>query len=325
MNFSQINDPRNSEPRNNIHIPKNLILTIPISEPSYQNEYQDPQFDKPESSNARNQTHTQKNIPRSFFYDENVMNEEISACNHSIISKIITDKPIHINSIQNGLESIWGSPPGLKIQDLGGKLLQFFMNDLADRDRILYGNPWFFRNSWLVVKAWDRETEYHNLDFDHVPIWIQLWGLPTHCKTKQMGENIGALLGKVEASEFYEYPGKKIIVKIRVALNIHNPITSGIHVGNPTDGTSWIDFRYEKLPQACFNCGLIGHVDKLCRNPALNMETLAPLGPWIRSSQYGKRKLEEKEKNITATPLILLILGTIAHMFPLIYWRNLLL
>jgi hypothetical protein len=140
-----------------------------------------------------------------------------------------------------------------------------------------------------------------------------------------MGENIGALLGKVEASEFYEYPGKKIIVKIRVALNIHNPITSGIHVGNPTDGTSWIDFRYEKLPQACFNCGLIGHVDKLCRNPALNMETLAPLGPWIRSSQYGKRKLEEKEKNITATPLILLILGTIAHMFPLIYWRNLLL
>jgi hypothetical protein len=117
-----------------------------------------------------------------------------------------------------------------------------------------------------------------------------------------MGENIGALLGKVEASEFYEYPGKKIIVKIRVALNIHNPITSGIHVGNPTDGTNWIDFRYEKLPQACFNCGLIGHADKLCRNPALNMETLVPLGPWIRSSQYGKRKLEEKERKYHSNP-----------------------
>jgi hypothetical protein len=103
MNISQINEPRNTEPRKNIHIPTNLILNIPINEPRYQNEYQDPQFDKPESSNARNQTHTQKNIPRSFFYDENVMNEGISACNHSIISKIITDKPIHINSIQNGL------------------------------------------------------------------------------------------------------------------------------------------------------------------------------------------------------------------------------
>jgi hypothetical protein len=26
------------------------------------------------------------------------------------------------------------------------------MNDIADHDRILQGNPWIFRNSWLVVK-----------------------------------------------------------------------------------------------------------------------------------------------------------------------------
>ncbi|PNX59742.1 hypothetical protein L195_g051573, partial [Trifolium pratense] len=134
----------------------------------------------------------------------------LHACQRSIIGKIITNKPVHASSIQNGLESIWGSPPGLKIQVLEGKLLQFFMNDLADQDRIIHGNPWIFRNSWLVVKPWDREVDYHTLDFDHVPIWIQLWGLPPHCKTKQMGESIGALLGNVEASEFYEYPGKQM-------------------------------------------------------------------------------------------------------------------
>jgi hypothetical protein len=117
-----------------------------------------------------------------------------------------------------------------------------------------------------------------------------------------MGENIGALLGKVEASEFYEYPGKKLIIKIKVAINVHNPITSGIHVGNPTDGTCWIDFRYEKLPQVCFNCGLLGHGDKLCKNQALNLDTLAPLGPWIRSTQYGKRKMEEKDKKYYSNP-----------------------
>jgi hypothetical protein len=109
-------------------------------------------------------------------------------------------------------------------------------------------------------------------------------------------------MGKVEASEFYEYPGKKVIVKIKVAINIHNPITSGIHVGNPNDGTSWIDFRYEKLPQVCFSCGMFGHGDKLCRNPPLNLETLAPLGPWIRSTQYGKRILEEKDVKYYSNP-----------------------
>jgi hypothetical protein len=176
------------------------------------------------------------------------------------------------------------------------------MDEPYDQNRILLGNPWIFRNAWLVVKPWDRETDFHIIDFDHVPIWIQLWGLPQHCKTKQMGESLGALMGKVETSEFYEYPGKKIIIKIKVAINIHNPIMSGIHVGNPIDGTCWIDYRYEKLPQTCFRCGMIGHIDKLCRNQALDMTTMAPLGPWLRSTQYGKRKMEEKDRKFYSNP-----------------------
>ncbi|PNY00123.1 hypothetical protein L195_g023399 [Trifolium pratense] len=176
------------------------------------------------------------------------------------------------------------------------------MNNVEDQDRILHENPWIFRNSWLIVKPWDRETDPETLDFDHVPVWIQLWGLPPHCKTKAMGHHLGSLMGEVEASEIYEYPRKQIIIKIKVAINVHKPILSGIHVGNLTDGTCWIDYRYEKLPQICFKCGLIGHEANLCRKQALNTDTLAPLGPWIRSTQYGRRKMEEKDKKFYSNP-----------------------
>jgi hypothetical protein len=280
-----------------------LFITTPNPSANWSSPPQDTHpNDIPESSTARNHTPPPNFIPRSYLYLESVINEGIQACNISIIGKIITDKPIHVNSIQNGLENIWGAPAGLKIEELGGKILQFFLTDPADRDRILLGNPWIFRNSWLIVKQWDRETNIQAIDFDHVPIWVQLWGLPPHCKTKKMGESIGALMGKVEASEFYEYPGKRVIIKIRVAINIHKPILSGIHVGNPIDGTSWVDYRYEKLPQVCFNCGMIGHMDKLCRNQALQLDTLAPIGPWIRSTQYGRRKMEEKDRKYYSNP-----------------------
>jgi hypothetical protein len=270
---------RNTNNIRNIHN-QSLFITTPNPSANWSSPPQDTHpNDIPESSTARNHTPPPNFIPRSYLYLESVINEGIQACNISIIGKIITDKPIHVNSIQNGLENIWGAPAGLKIQELGGKILQFFLTDPADRDKILLGNPWIFRNSWLIVKQWDRETDIQAIDFDHVPIWVQLWGLPPHCKTKKMGESIGALMGKVEASEFYEYPGKRVIIKIRVAINIHKPILSGIHVGNPIDGTSWVDYRYEKLPQVCFNCGMIGHMDKLCRNQALQLDTLAPIGP----------------------------------------------
>ncbi|GAU40781.1 hypothetical protein TSUD_26610 [Trifolium subterraneum] len=176
------------------------------------------------------------------------------------------------------------------------------MNNVEDQERILQGNPWTFRNSWLIVKPWDRETDPRMMDFDHVPVWIQLWGLPPHCKTKAMGHHLGSLMGDVEASEIYEYPGKQVIIKIKVAISVHKPILSGIHVGNPIYGTYWIDYRYEKLPQTCFNCGLVGHEAKLCRNQALNTDTTAPLGPWIRSSQYGRRKMEEKDRKYYSNP-----------------------
>ncbi|GAU25508.1 hypothetical protein TSUD_279920 [Trifolium subterraneum] len=92
------------------------------------------------------------------------------------------------------------------------------------------------------------------------------------------------------------------MTQIQRTISVHKPILSGIHVGNPTDGTHWIDYRYEKLPQTCFNCGLVGHEAKLCRNQALNTDTTTPLGPWIRSSQYGRRKMEEKDKKYYSNP-----------------------
>jgi hypothetical protein len=235
-------------------------------------------------------------------YPEKVVTDGVSVCQRSILGKLITNKPVHVSSIQMGLDSIWGAPQGLKIQEIEGKILQFFMDDIMDQERILQGNPWIFRNSWLIVHPWDRKTDPYKLDFEHAAVWIQLWGLPPHCKTKKMGESIGELLGKVEASEFYEYPGKKMIIKIKVAINVHQPIAAGILIGNANDGTNWIDFRYEKLPQVCFKCGLLGHAENLCHNQQLDMQDSAPLGPWIRSNQYGRRVMEAKDRKYHNNP-----------------------
>jgi hypothetical protein len=286
---------------------RNTIPQIPI--PNFENTY--------DYQNSQQQHHQQpihdnqagssskpgpRRSPGFFVYLEKLVSEGVTACQRSILGKLITSKPVHVNSIQMGLDSIWGSPPGLKIQEIEGKILQFFVDDNMDQERILQGNPWIFRNSWLIVHPWDRKTDPTSIDFGHAPVWIQLWGLPPHCKTKKMGESIGELLGKVEASEFYEYPGKKMIIKIKVAIDVKEPIAAGILIGNANDGTHWIDFRYEKLPQVCFRCGILGHADNLCQNQQMEQAEVAPLGPWIRSNQYGRRVMEAKDKKYHSNP-----------------------
>jgi hypothetical protein len=193
-------------PQPNPHITQN---NIPHQKQTYKNNQftnQETNQEMPESSSNRQNNH----IPNFSYYPETIIEDGLKACQISILGKIITDKVIYTSSIQSGLENIWGAPKGLKIQEVGGNILQFFMENVSDQDRILQGNPWIFRNSWLIVKPWNRETDPRTIDFDHAPVWIQLWGLPPHCKTKAMGQHLGSLLGEVEAFEIYEYPGKKM-------------------------------------------------------------------------------------------------------------------
>jgi len=44
------------------------------------------------------------------------------------------------------------------------------MDNKIDQERILLGNPWTFRNSWLIIKPWDREVDPKTITFDEAPI-----------------------------------------------------------------------------------------------------------------------------------------------------------
>jgi hypothetical protein len=117
---------------NNNHA-NHMFVTIPATsgqtEPptrTHQNhQHQNTHNDIPECSSAN----TQRNYPSFSYYPEQVVEEGVKACQRSILGKIITEKPIHVSSIQMGLDSIWGSPSGLMIQEIEGKILQFVMDN----------------------------------------------------------------------------------------------------------------------------------------------------------------------------------------------------
>jgi hypothetical protein len=143
------------------------------------------------------------------------------------------------------------------------------------------------------------------MDFKHAQVWIQLWNLKIHCKTINMGKHLGTQLGRVEDAALYDYPQKARIVKIKVSLNVEEPIRPGLFIGNTTDGITWVDFRYENLPMFCFGCGLVGHTVEKCSNNTMPLPEGAvnPRGPWLRSNIYGKRVTDRRDKRFNSNPL----------------------
>jgi hypothetical protein len=156
-----------------------------------------------------------------------------------------------------------------------------------------------------MVQQWDREKDPKEIEFYKVPIWIQLWGLPLHCKTITMGKHLGSQLGLVEDVALYDFPDKARIVKIKVHIDTNQPIRPGLFIGNTKDGIKWVDFRYENLPMFCFLCGYIGHNETSCNyaSPTTEEGSTNPRGPWLRSTSYGKRINDKRDPRFNSNPM----------------------
>ena len=63
--------------------------------------------------------------------------------------------------------------------------------------------------------------------------------------------------------------------------------------------SKWVEFRYEKSPDFCYSCGIIGHSDKSCKLRKENQAVTGKqqYGPWMRTQvmrSSPKKKVDPK-------------------------------
>ncbi|KAL4293876.1 hypothetical protein AHAS_Ahas18G0171900 [Arachis hypogaea] len=60
---------------------------------------------------------------------------------------------------------------------------------------------------------------------------------------------------------------RRSFLKIRVGINITKGLPTDFSLEREELPPLWIFFKYERLPDSYyFNCGIIGHVKKICKN-----------------------------------------------------------
>ncbi|CAH9100443.1 unnamed protein product [Cuscuta europaea] len=53
-------------------------------------------------------------------------------------------------------------------------------------------------------------------------------------------------------------------LRIRVFIDVRPPLWKDLKVQKSNGDCLWVNLKYEKLPNFCFTCGLIGYGDKFC-------------------------------------------------------------
>ncbi|CAL1408236.1 unnamed protein product [Linum trigynum] len=220
------------------------------------------------------------------FEDEDV-EESMARSRLSLIGRLFMEN-MPIPLLQRIVNNLWrcNSPVVVLEADMG--LLQFLFADESDRERVLLRAPWIIKDHILMLREWAPVTPELYQELAWVPFWIQMWDIPSQCRTVKLGRRLAARLGEeVDTGLFGTRGDLGYFVKARVRVNVELPLRTRLTASNPRLGQFRVVLRYERLPLFCFNCGRIGHAERACRFP--RHEGNEVYGPELSTDPVGFR------------------------------------
>jgi hypothetical protein len=128
-------------------------------------------------------------------------------------------------------------------------------------------------------------------------IWVRILNLPFEWMNNKKGLKIAKLIDKncsVDVDDFGVASGT--FLRARVAIPFDQPLRRWVIVRRDGRDESF-NLQYEKLPFFCFGCGLIGHGELECKNPA-DRDALGklPFDKNLRAPEDKRRRLQSFEQ-----------------------------
>ncbi|KAL1145654.1 hypothetical protein V6Z11_A11G313000 [Gossypium hirsutum] len=150
-----------------------------------------------------------------------------------------------------------------------------------DLELIMEGRPWLFRKSLILFDRLTQPIEQSQIWLNSSPFWIKIRVL----RSEINGE----------------------LCRLRINLNVQNPLRGGIFVSINNISKSWISFKYEKLPMFCFGCGRMRHSLTDCKVLAIEDKIIGEVNSMNRMLQgiiqsNGVEKIMEKQEEVSTFP-----------------------
>jgi hypothetical protein len=222
-----------------------------------------------------------------------------------LVGKVSSERQVNKEAFRNVLSQLWRTVGSILFKEVQDNIWLFEFTDKDDKDRVLEGRPWSFDRQIIVLNDFVGSIPPSQMEFTHSPFWIQVHDMPLLCMNKIVGQKIGESMGVVEDVDITgDGSGWGRCLRIRVTVHLQEPLERGraLQLGGKSH---WVNFKYEKLPRLCFNCGRIMHGTKGCPVKGAQRragdDSLKEWGVWLRADDPRRRASGERGGGFTKT------------------------
>jgi hypothetical protein len=223
--------------------------------------------------------------------------EQVGARVPQAVGRLFSTKPAHVEGMVQTLGRIWCPSSGIRIKELGDNLFLFSFLQPGGKRRAITDGPWDFGGDLLILVDFDSSKRLKDIEFNYTSVWIRAFNLPLGMMNKETGRQIGDRVGKmveVDTDAYGSAVGSYLRIKVRV--DIHKPLLRGVTLEDEEEEEGgFCPLQYEFLPNFCYGCGLLGHVEKDCDENIGRMGE-KQFGNWMRASS-PKRRTPVEHKN----------------------------
>ena len=211
-----------------------------------------------------------------------------------LVGKFFTKRSVNMDAVAKTFRPLWRARQNFHIRDAGNNHLVFTFEFDANMEKVLLGEPWTFDRHLVVFQRYDGKSSMDELDFGCSKFWVQIHHLPFSHLTPEIAMDIGRTLGTVVLSEDTSDMIRGNFIRMRVIIDISQPLCRGRQVSFDDGSEGWISFKYERLANVCYWCGRLTHDEKDCimwlqSKGSLKVEN-QQFGQWLRASQITSLK-----------------------------------
>ena len=121
--------------------------------------------------------------------------------------------------------------------------------------------PLTVKGEHLILEHFNSDISVSEVDFSTTEFWIQIHGLPLNRRSEENALKIGSMVGRALETNFVGPVSGiwKRSVRVRVEVDISCPLVLGFLLEREQLPDLRIPFKFEKLGNFCFGCGMLGH------------------------------------------------------------------